>query len=159
MRGQKRPSGERARAVGIAVVTSIAEASRQTGIPEPTIHAWFHSPEFEELRIRNKDQVSEEWWAGVQRGFRVVIDGFDGPEPLQQKATAAAILFDKLAMIRGEATSRTETRTLTEGWADQEKDTLREFIHSLPGDLAGDAPRPGDDASAPSGSRAPAEVR
>jgi hypothetical protein len=112
MRGKKRPLTERAQAVGIATITGIAEASRQTGIPENTIRDWFTSEEFAELRVRTKDQVAEEWWAGVQRGFRAVIKAFDGNDSIQQKATAAAILTDKLAMLRGEATVRTEHRAL-----------------------------------------------
>src|SRR5437870_7576470 len=108
MRGRKRPADERARAVGIAVVSGGAEASRQTGIPQTTIHEWLDDPQFVELRKRTKDQVAEEWWAGVQRGFRAVMREFEGDAPLQAKATAAAILFDKLAMVRGEATVRSE---------------------------------------------------
>jgi len=146
-RGKKRPLDERANAVGIAVVSGGAEASRQTGIPEQTINQWMHTAEFVELRERTKDQVAEEWWAGVQHGFRAVIAGFDGKDPLQAKATAAAILFDKLAMIRGEATSRSESRDLTKVLHDHEITVLRDLIDNLDGP-AGDTEHAGEAAGA-----------
>ena len=128
MRGKKRPTSERARAVGIALVDGVSTAAAATGIPERTIRQWQDTEEFAELRQRTKDQVADEWWAGVQRGFRIVITGFDGPEPLQQKATAAAILFDKLALMRGEATSRSEVRPLAEEYNDHELATLNTVL-------------------------------
>lgn len=129
MRGRKRDVRERAQAVGIALATGNAsEAARQTGIPERTVQDWVDSDEFAELRARTKEQVAEEWWAGVQHGFRIVIQEFDGPAPLIQKATAAAVLFDKLALTRGEPTSRSETRDLTGALDDHELATLKAIV-------------------------------
>lgn len=90
--------------------------------------------------------MAEEWWAGVQHGFRTVIAGFDGPEPLQQKATSAAILFDKLALMRGEATARTETRSLVDGFDDHEKQALRDAIDAQL-DVSGETARDTADAA------------
>ena len=128
MRGKKRPAAERAHATGLALLDGASEASRQTGIPESTIHQWMKSPEFAELRERTKAQVADEWWAGVQHGFRRVIEAFDQEADVQKKATAAAILFDKVAMLRGEATARSETRSLTDGLSDDEKRRVREWV-------------------------------
>ncbi len=128
MRGKKRPPLERAHAMGIALVNGVPAASEATGIPERTIRLWQESEEYAELRQRTKEQVSDEWWAGVQKGFRAVIAGFDGKDPLVQKATAAAILFDKLALMRGEATARTETRDTTTD--DHERDLLNVAIRN-----------------------------
>jgi hypothetical protein len=128
MRGQKRPVKERARAVGIAVATgSIAEAARQTGIAETTIHQWLHSPEYEELRTRNKEEVSAEWWAGVQKAFRRTVELLDNTEDPVKSATAGAIMFDKMALSRGEATGRTETRTWTDGLDPDKQRALRDW--------------------------------
>ena len=128
MRGQKRPADERARAVGIAVLTSGSEAARQTGIPERTINQWLVSPEFAELRERTRDQVAEEWWSIVQFGFRRVRELLETEKDTQKAATATAIITDKMLVIRGEATSRYETRDLTGSFDDHELHTLRDLI-------------------------------
>lgn len=146
MKGKKRPLTERAHAVGIAVVSGIAEASRQTGIPEPTINAWFHSSEFEELRSRTKEQVAEEWWGIVQRGFRKTAELLDGTTDAQKAATATAIIADKMLLIRGEATVRNETRSLVDGFDDHEKRALRDAIDAQL-DASGETARDPADAA------------
>jgi hypothetical protein len=144
MRGRKFPQKQKAEAVGIAAVTSIAEASRQTGIPEPTIHAWFHSPEYEELRTRNKEAVGEEWWAGVQKAFRRTFELLDQTEDPVKAATAGAIVFDKLALSRGDVTSRSEVSTF-HGYNDHEKRAIADLLRKAlapdgaPATDAGDA--------------------
>lgn len=130
MRGRKRPLTERAAAVGLATVVGVAEASRQTGIPRQTVQDWFESPEFGELRQRTKDQVADEWWAGVQRGMRAVIREFDGDAPLRDKAVAVGVMFDKLALMRGEATSRTESRSLIDDLDDHETEIFGEVVRA-----------------------------
>jgi transposase-like protein len=144
MRGRKRPMAERARAVGVALLDGASEASRKTGLPESTIRQWMGRPEFAELRERTKEAVAEEWWAGVQHGFRRVIEAFDEEADVQKKATAAAILFDKIALMRGDVTSRSEVSTF-HGYNDHEKraiaDLLREALAAdgAEGGPAGDA--------------------
>lgn len=128
MRGSKRPTSERTRALGIAVVNGVPTASRQTGIPENTIRTWMESPEFRELRDRTKEQVAGEWWAIVQKGFRRVEKLLDSTDDAQKAATATAIIFDKLALTRGEATSRTETKDIT--LDDHEAEVLGQVIRA-----------------------------
>ena len=128
MRGKKRPLNERARAVGIATLAGGAEASRQTGIPERTVQEWAASPEFAVLRARTKDQVVDEWWAIVQEGFRRVRELLGNAEDVQKVATATAIITDKMLLLRGEATSRTENVSLTDGLNDHEREALSDAI-------------------------------
>ena len=160
MRGKKRPQTERARAVGIAVLEGAGEASRKTGIPERTIQEWTTRPEFAELRARTKDQVAEEWWAGVQHGFRRVIEAFDEEADVQKKATAAAILFDKIALLRGDVTSRSEVSTF-HGYNDHEKRAIADLLRqALAGDgtadpAAPDAAGAGVEAPSPTGATSP----
>ena len=127
MRGKKRPTTERARAVGIAVVAGGAEASRQTGIPRQTIDEWLHSAEFGELRQRTKEEVAEEWWAGVQAYQRAIMAKLDGAS-LRDTVGAFMIMNQQLMLIRGEATTRVESRDLTYSLDDHELDQLREFL-------------------------------
>ena len=117
-----------------------AAAARATGIPENTIREWVGRPEFVELRERTKDAVAEEWWAGVQHGFRRVIEAFDEEADVQKKATAAAILFDKIALLRGDVTSRSEVSTF-HGYNDHEKRAIADLLRKA---LAPDATPPAD---------------
>lgn len=129
MRGKKRPLDERANAVGIALVAGAAEASRQTGIPERTILRWENSPEMAELGERNKEAVTVEWWAGVQAYQRSIMKDIDSAS-LRDKVGAFAIMFEKLSLLRGDATARTETRSLVDDFDDHEAETLGEIVRA-----------------------------
>ncbi len=155
MRGKKRPTAERAHAVGVALLDGPTEASRKTGLPESTIRQWMGRPEFAELRERTKEAVAEEWWAGVQHGFRRVIEAFDQEADVQKKALAAAILFDKIALLRGDVTSRSEVQTFN-GYNDHEKRAIAGLLRratsgdGAEGAVEGDAERAGVEAPRPS---------
>ena len=110
---------ERAKAVGIAVVTGVSEAERQTGIPKETIHYWTDKPEFAHLRTRARELVADDMWTGVQIGLRAVIEGLQNPDaPLRDKAQALGIVYDRFALLSGEATTRSEHRDITDVDAD-----------------------------------------
>jgi hypothetical protein len=141
MRGQKRPQTERTRAVGIALVKGGAQASRETGIPEGTIYTWMDSPEFTELRERTKDAAAAEWWSIVQFGFRRVRELLKDEKDAQRAATATAIVTDKMLLLRGDATTRTETRAITDGWDDEERDALKRAIDAELSKVPGTSPR------------------
>lgn len=128
MRGKKYPQTDRARAVGIALIEGSAEASRKVGIPERTIQRWADRPEMAELVARTKDQVAEEWWAIVQKGMRRVYDLLDSTDDVQKVATSTAIVTDKMLLLRGEATSRTES-TLLRGKTDHEQQLLADVLN------------------------------
>ena len=127
MRGKKRPSSERARAVGIALVDGATAASEATGIPRPTIIGWRDSPEFDELRQRTKEAVADEWWAIVQQGFRRVATLLVDTNDLQKAAVATAIVADKMLLIRGEATTRAEVSNFN-GRSDHETAAISELL-------------------------------
>jgi hypothetical protein len=114
MRGQKRPTADRTRALGIAVVDGAAAASQQTGIPENTIRTWMETPEFVVLRERTKEAVTGEWWGFVQEAFRRSVRLLDETEDPVKAATTGAIIFDKMALASGDATSRTESRNISD---------------------------------------------
>ena len=136
MRGKKRPTSERIRALGIAVVDGPQAASLQTGIPRPTIIGWMDTAEFDELRRRTKEQVADEWWAIVQRGFRKTAELLEGTTDSQRAATATAIIADKMLLIRGEATGRIESVNLTD---DISADTKRELRARLARSVRGES--------------------
>ena len=142
MRGSKRPVQEKARAVGIAAVTSIAEASRQTGIPRQTIQQWYDQPEFGELRQRKQEVVQDEWRVGVQLAFRRSVELLNKTDDPVKAATAGAIIYDKLALSTGNATSRTESKDISDDLPahikrqlrDRYADSLRDSAEALEGE-------------------------
>jgi hypothetical protein len=128
MRGKKRPLSERRKAVGIALVEGPQVASEMTGIPRPTIIGWSKLPEFDELRQKTPEAVSDMFWAAVQIGVDQVATGLLGDEPLRDKAVALGILYDKHALMTGQVTVRSEARDLTKEFDDHELDLLRDAI-------------------------------
>lgn len=128
MKGKKRPMAERARAVGIALVDGPQAASDATGIPRTTIVQWTALPEYDELRQKTPEKVADMFWAAVQIGVDQVALGLLTDAPLRDKAVALGILYDKHAMMTGQATSRYESRDLTKVFDDHELDLLRGAI-------------------------------
>lgn len=150
MRGKKRPTTERTKAVSLAVVHGVAEAARLTGIPERTVNEWYHLPEFAELRDRNKEEVTAEWWAGIQKAFRRAVDLLDKTDDPVKAATAGAIMFDKMALSRGEVTSRSEN--LTSGFDRDQQTAIRKWLAAVARGEA-DSSRTGDGVAVPSEER------
>ena len=133
MARQKRTTAEKAAAVGIALAVGVTEAERQTGIPKQSIDYWLNSPAFGHLRTRARAEVATEMWAGVQVGLQAVVEGLRNPEaPLRDKATALGVLYDRYALMVGEATSRTESKALTDDLSPEERQRARDWIVALP---------------------------
>jgi len=86
------------------------------------------SPEFATLRARTREEVAELFWVVVQEGVQEVRKGLNSEEPLRDKAQAIGILYDRYALLSGQATSRTEHRDLTASLDDHERATLRDLI-------------------------------
>jgi hypothetical protein len=138
--------------VGVALMDGPTEASRKTGVPEATIRSWMDRPEFAELRARTKEAVAEEWWAGVQLAFRRSLELLASTDDAVKAATAGAIIFDKLALSRGEVTSRTENRTWTDGLDPDKQRRLRDWALDKLDELGPDVP---DGAATGTGVREP----
>lgn len=119
---------EKAQAVGIAIVDGQTIAQEVTGIPKTTIDYWLNKPEFVPLRTTARAKVIEDLWVGVQVGLDAVIRAFAEDAPIHQKAEAFKVIAERYVLLNGEATARTETRSLTEGLDDHEKQTLADAI-------------------------------
>jgi transposase-like protein len=109
---------EKARAVGIAVMTSTEAAADTEGIPESTLRYWMDKPEFADLRSKSRDSVADEFWTTIQVGLHRIADLIPLTEDLQKVSVATGILYDKHALLTGGATGRTESRDLTGSLAD-----------------------------------------
>jgi hypothetical protein len=129
MPGHRRYSRtEKAQVVGQALATNAEAASESTGIPKSTIRYWMKHPDFAELRSKTREDVADMLWAAIQIGADQVAQGLMNPDaPLRDKATAFGILYDKHALLTGSATSRTESRELSDR-PDHEKRLLADAI-------------------------------
>lgn len=102
--------------------------ARKRGIPESSIRVWQHSEEFARLRARKREEVQEEVWAAFQMGVHRIMELMPQTEDMNKVAVATGIIYDKLALMTGQATSRTETRELSEALDDHEREALSAII-------------------------------
>lgn len=143
-------------AIALALSSGIAEASRQTGIARPTIFRWLrkaglvtdHTPKTQsatiaaaaradQLRAELRGRLLEKALDLLNRMDAVHVD-FKGKGPIQVEypiapaaavqnyATSVGILIDKYRLEVGEATSRSESRSLDDAPDDLLRDLLRE---------------------------------
>lgn len=118
---------QKAEVVGRAIATSNLATSEATGVPESTIRYWRQLPDFAILRDKTRDDVAAEMWSAIQIGLEEVAKGLRGDAPLRDKATALGILYDKHALLTGEATTRSEHRDITDA-DDAGLDTLEQVL-------------------------------
>lgn len=131
---------QKADAVTTALASSAQAASEQLGIPRTSIAYWLDSEEFVELRRKTREQLAEGSMvlANLAQAelMRKVRSGEVEPRDL---AVIFGIAVDKGQLLAGQATNRTESRTITDGLTDHEKQQLRDGLDRL---LA-DAPEAG----------------
>ena len=136
----RRTTAEKAEAVGLAEVIGIRPAADVVGIPESTLRRWREAPDMAQLRAEKKEEVTADVWAAFQVGVRRIAELLPTTTDLGKVAIATGVIYDKYALMSGEATTRSESRALTEGLNDHERATLRDII---------DAALEGADAPAP----------
>ena len=121
----------KAKAVGIALVDGVTKAGEVTGIPKTTIDYWLDKPEFVQLRTTARDAVIQQLWVGLQVGVEVLTSGLRGDAPLNHKAAAFDSLAERYALLSGDVTSRSETKAITAGLDDHEKEALRAVLDQI----------------------------
>jgi hypothetical protein len=120
---------EKASAVATALASSAQAAAEQTGVPRTTINYWLLDPEFVELRQKTREEMAEGSLVLAnlaQAALVAKIQSFQ-VEP-KDLAVIYGIAIDKAQLLSGAATTRTETRALSDGLDDHEKQTLRDVI-------------------------------
>lgn len=135
---------QKAEVVGRAEVIGLRPAAREAGIAPSTLESWRKHPDFARLRTEKKAEVAADVWGAFQTGVRRVAELIGTTEDLSKVAIATGILYDKFALMSGEATSRSESRAVTEGMDDHERAALRALID---GALEAAAASPGGDPS------------
>lgn len=122
---------DKAEAVGIALVKGTEGASEDTGIPRTTIAYWMDQPAFVELRHKTREDVGDALWVAMQTGIARVVELIPKTEDVQKVAVALGVLYDKRALMMGQATSRSESRSLTEDLDDDDRHKLRLLIDEV----------------------------
>jgi hypothetical protein len=125
-----RPKRVKLAAVMAADMVGVVQASKQSGIPASSIEVWMNKPEYAEIRTRTREDLAEEVKAVAHLAWARVAETLPTMEPrdaifASEKATTI------LALLRGEATSRTETRDLTGDMDDHEREALRKVLEDV----------------------------
>jgi hypothetical protein len=136
---------EKLSAVLAADMVGLTAAAEQSGIPKSTLVYWLERPEFAQFRTSTREAQEDGVRVVAQLAWQRVAERLqrDEMEP-RDILFAAEKASNVLMLLGGEATSRTETRSITDGYDDTEKQRLRDFIDGLAGDAAGPADEGGD---------------
>jgi hypothetical protein len=118
---------EKVAAVGIAAVEGVTEAERQTGIPKQTIDYWLDKPEFGHLLTKTQEDRALQFGVVAQLAIDRLVRLIPSMKP-HDLIILAGVATDKAQLLSGAATSRTETRDLTDIFDDHEKAVLGDAI-------------------------------
>ncbi len=114
--------------VGEAEVIGVRPAARKHRVPESTIRHWRETPDMARLRAEKREDVAADVWTAFQVGVRRVLELIPQTDDLQKVATATGIIYDKFALLSGEATERLEHRELLETFNDGEVEAVEEWL-------------------------------
>lgn len=121
---------EKLAAVMAAEMVGVVQASEQTGVPESTIRYWAEKPEFAEFRARTREELAEEVKVVAHLAWKRVAETLPTMEP-RDALFAADKASSLLQLVTGQATSRTETRDLTDSLDDHEREQLRKVLDDV----------------------------
>jgi transposase-like protein len=122
---------EKAAAVGMAEGMGARPAARKSGVPEANIRYWRTQPEFARLRAETKQEVANDVWATFQLGVKRIAELIPKTDDISKVAIATGVIYDKFALISGQATTRSEKRDITEAMDDHEREKLRAILEGI----------------------------
>jgi len=123
---------EKLSAVMAAEMTGVTASGEATGIPKTTIHYWMQRPEFAQYRTKAREDLKDEITVVAHLAWQRVAEGLNRGELEPRDALfAAEKATAQYLLMSGEATSRTETKALTDDLDDNEKQRLRDWIDGL----------------------------
>jgi hypothetical protein len=129
MRGKLTAKETRANAVAYAEVRGVTEAAKKFGVAPRNIRRWKDNPELAELVLSAREGLLDAMRAAIWVGMEEIHAGLVDPaEPLKDKANAVFGLMDRHQLMSGEATARTETRSLASGLDDHERAALKRVL-------------------------------
>ena len=126
---------EKLSAVLAAEMTGVVAVQEQSGIPESTIRYWMDQPEFAEYRAKAREDLKDEITVVAHLAWQRVAEGLkDRTFEPRDALFAAERATTQYLLMSGEATTRSETRSVTDDLGDDEKQRLRNWIDALPAD-------------------------
>lgn len=121
--------------VGEAEVIGVRPAARKAGVPPSTVEHWRNTPAMAQLRTQKREEVAADVWTAFQLGVRRIVELIPETEDLNKVAVATGIIYDKYALISGQATSRTES--LTGELSESERTKAKEVLQRATREIAG----------------------
>lgn len=122
---------DKATAIIAAEMSNPSAASESTGVPISTLRYWMDDPKFADLRQKTRDEAAT--------GFRVLMHAAQErlfaliPQMEPRDLTILlGVAADKSQLLVGEATSRTESKALTDDLTPEERQRARDWIVALP---------------------------
>lgn len=114
-------------AVIAAEMTTQASAAEQAGVPRKTLAYWFDDPAFAEYRQKVREDLGPEGIALAHNVLGEIKRRLPEFEP-RDLSTLYGILIDKAQLVTGHATTRTETRDITETLTPEAVDALADEV-------------------------------
>lgn len=118
---------QKATAVIAAEMSSVSAAAESEGIPESTLRRWMDHPDMAELRAKTREDLADEAKVLQQLAAAQIKARIAEFEP-RDLTVLYGVMTDKAQLLSGQATMRTENRTLTEGMDDHEREALRKLL-------------------------------
>lgn len=128
-------------AVMAAEMGGVTQASEQLGIPKNTIQYWLERPEFAQFRTKTREELQGEIKVVAHLAWQRLGENLQAGllEP-RDVIFAAEKATDKLLLMGGEATTRTESRSLLDDYDDHERAALKAAIDRSIGEHPEGAP-------------------
>lgn len=116
-------------AVLAAEMTSGDAAAAEMGVPRSTLQGWLKDPALAELRTKTREAMAEDMKVLAQVALDALLGAIArGEVEGRDLIVALGVAIDKAQLLSGEATSRTETRDLTDTLDDHERARLRDIL-------------------------------
>ena len=122
---------EKATAVIAAELVNATAASEQTGVPMRTLRYWLDDPRYADLRQKTREEAAAGFSVLVHMAQARLTELVPEMEP-RDLTILLGVAAEKAQLFGGGPTSRTETRTLSDDFDDDEKQRLRDWIDALP---------------------------
>ena len=118
---------EKLEAVAQATVNGPEQAATATGIPRTTILYWLDQPEFVALRQKTRDEMRDGFKVLVHRAQEALMGRIAEMEP-RDLTILLGVATDKTLLMSGDATTRAETRDLSNELDDHERVALKRVL-------------------------------
>jgi transposase-like protein len=141
---------EKLSAVMAAELVGLTAASEQSGVPKSTLVYWVDQPEFAQFRTKTREELQAEVKVVAHLAWKRIAEALRTGDMEPRDAIFAAEKSTTLMqLLAGDATSRNENVSLTDGLSDDEKRRLRGAIAEAARAEAG-GPGDGDGVETPS---------